>query len=129
MADETAVRLGAAIREARHQHGWTQDQLAEASGVSRPTVQRCENAKGATRPHVARELFLALDLDPRYLPVLLGYVTAEEMAAPPSAPTYRPTTMEAVALLEDPSVPVLVAKEWVELLQFLAGRRQDHGQG
>src|ERR1051325_4920847 len=100
MPDDSAVRLGQAIRGARLQRGWTQEQLAEASGVSRPSINRCENAKGATSPPVARALFQALGLDPRHLPVLLGYVTAEEMNAPASSPeVHGPVVDELIALL------------------------------
>lgn len=119
MTDDAAIRLGNAVREARGQRGWTQDQLAEASGVSRPTINRCENAKGVTRPHTARALFLALGLDPRHLPVLLGHVTADEMGVPAKpVRVHSQLTEEAVELLESEWVTAEAAREWVAFLRW-----------
>ncbi|GAA0493805.1 hypothetical protein Ade02nite_21110 [Paractinoplanes deccanensis] len=116
MPDEGAIRLGQAIREARNQRGWTQAELAAAAGTSVPTINRCENAKTATKPPIARALFDALGLDPRSLPVLLGYVTAEEMAAP--VRVLDPITEQVVTLLIDPEVSPTLADEVLAFARF-----------
>lgn len=40
--DRLGGRVGAQIAHARREQGWTQIQLAEVAGVSRPTVARIE---------------------------------------------------------------------------------------
>ena len=79
-------RLACTVRTAREQRGWTQDQLADEAGVSRPTVQRCETARTVTRPATRRRLFQALGRDLRLAPVLLSYVTADETDVPAAPP-------------------------------------------
>ena len=39
---ELLMRLSDEIRKARLEHGWSQSELAEKAGVSRPTVARVE---------------------------------------------------------------------------------------
>lgn len=39
------------LKAARALIGWSQDALAEKSGVSSPTVKRMENSEGAVRGH------------------------------------------------------------------------------
>ncbi|TDC25948.1 XRE family transcriptional regulator, partial [Micromonospora sp. 15K316] len=78
------VRLAKLIRDARTELGWTQDELATASGVSRPTIQRYENAKTSTPEfELVRAIVVALNVDPREIPVALGLVTRDEMGLPP----------------------------------------------
>lgn len=110
------------IRETRETFGWTQDDLAEASGVSRPTINRYEQGKTRTpEPETARAIFRALRLDPRRIPVILGYVTAEEMGLPVEAPrSFAPTTEEVIAILEDPRVDPQVRAEWIAFLHYRA---------
>lgn len=123
MADTGARQLAEIVRDARTRHGWTQKQLAEASGVSIPTVQRCEAAAGISAAR-ARKLFLALGIDPRHLPVLLGYVTAEEMGMPARPErVFSAETEKAIAILEDPRHQPEVVAEWVRMLEFLS---RDH---
>lgn len=58
-------RLGDSVRQARERRGWTQTQLAERAGVSRPTVARIEAGQDvsmATLTQVARSLGLILTL-------------------------------------------------------------------
>jgi transcriptional regulator with XRE-family HTH domain len=118
MRDEPVSNLLAGtVREARSRRGWTQAQLADAAAVSVPTIQRCENGKGITRPDVCRRLFPALGLDPRRLPVLLGYITDAEMESP--ARHLSPLAEEAVGLLEQ--APHAAAREWVEFLRWRVG--------
>jgi transcriptional regulator with XRE-family HTH domain len=110
------------VREAREQRDWTQDELAEKAGVTRPTIQRWETAKtGTPDPVNARRVFLALGLDPRLIPVILGYVTEQEMGLPPTpARVFAPTVEQAIRLLEDPGIPSAAKRELVEFLQFRA---------
>jgi len=44
MADPTVSlsSVGDAVRDARHERGWSQTQLGEEAGVSRPTIARIE---------------------------------------------------------------------------------------
>lgn len=68
-------------------------------------------------------MFQALGLDPRLIPVVLGYVTAEEMGLPPEPPrVLSPTAEQALAILEDPAVPAARKEEWLMFLQFSAER-------
>lgn len=67
MAKTEPVNLGDAIREARRRHGWSQAELGEKSGVSRPTVARVEannDVTTATIAKIARVLGLTLELKP-----------------------------------------------------------------
>ncbi|MFI5895702.1 helix-turn-helix domain-containing protein [Actinoplanes sp. NPDC051513] len=128
-ADEQAdndplQRFAAFIRHNRQRVGWTQKHLAESAGVSRPTVQRYENAKSEVpQPSPARAIFGALGLDVRLIPVLLGYVTADEVnAPPPSTRLLSALAEEAVSLLDDPAVSDDVKEEWVAFLRFRTGR-------
>jgi transcriptional regulator with XRE-family HTH domain len=117
--EDPKQRFARVIRAARERRGWNQDELSDASQVSRPTIQRWESAKTATPdPENARRVFLALELDPRIIPVLLGYVTPEEMGLAPQV--LDPTLEEVIAILDDPRVPAAAKAEWVEFLRFRA---------
>lgn len=127
-ADEPALaRLGRLIREAREDRGWTQDELAKHAGVSRPTIQRYENAKSpAPEFDKVRALVVALDVDTREIPVVLGLVTREEMGLPPERVRGRhfdATTEQILAMLEDPRYTQAEKIALRELLRAqLAGR-------
>lgn len=57
--------FGGIIRDARKRRGWSQAELAESSGLSRPTVARIEagnDVTTATIAKVARVLGLKLEL-------------------------------------------------------------------
>lgn len=59
------MTLGQRIREARDACGWSQSELAERSGVSRPTIARIEagqHVRMGTLEKVARVLGLKLKL-------------------------------------------------------------------
>lgn len=61
------MSLGDEIRLARLTREWSQQQLAEAAGVSRPTVARMEGGEDvstATLEKVAAALGLRVKLDP-----------------------------------------------------------------
>lgn len=60
------MSLGDEIRAARLEHHWSQQQLAEVAGVSRPTVARVEGGEDvstATLEKVAAALGLRVTLD------------------------------------------------------------------
>lgn len=76
MSDGIAVHPGA-IKAARLKKWWTQEDLAEASGVSVPTIYRLERPAGepiGVRMGTARKLCTALEIAP------------EELASPMAAP-------------------------------------------
>lgn len=57
--------FGNVIREARKKHGWSQGELGEKAGVSRPTVARVEadnDVNTATIAKIAQALGLKLEL-------------------------------------------------------------------
>ena len=63
--EELAQTIGRRIREAREDRGWTQQDLAERTGIRRPNVARLERGSGlpnlATLLKVATGLEIALD--------------------------------------------------------------------
>lgn len=120
--EDPRLRFARVVREARETRGWNQEQLAEHAGVSRPTIQRWENAKTSTPdPENARRVFRALGLDPKLIPVVLGYVTAEEMGLPPEpVRVFNPDVEQVIRILEDPTVPAAAKAEWMQFLQFRA---------
>ena len=62
------VSFGETIREARKKRGWSQAELGQKSGVSRPTIARVEannDVTTATIAKVAQALGLKLELTGR----------------------------------------------------------------
>jgi len=60
--------FGEAVREARKRHGWSQGELGEKAGVSRPTIARVEannDVTTATIAKIAQALGLTLELRER----------------------------------------------------------------
>jgi transcriptional regulator with XRE-family HTH domain len=131
VAADALRRFADLIRGTRESLGWTQDELAEASGVSRPTINRYETGKtGTPDPDTVRKIFLAMRLDPRRIPVILGYVTAEEMGLPADEPrVFDASVEEVIRILQDPNVDRATKAEWVEYLRFRAQRAQDAPKG
>ena len=63
--EQARPTFGAIIREARRNRGWSQTELGEHSGVSRPTVARVEadsDVSTATLAKIAEALGLSLEL-------------------------------------------------------------------
>lgn len=64
-SEQVSPTFGATIREARRNRGWSQTELGERSGVSRPTVARVEadsDVSTATLAKIAEALGLSLEL-------------------------------------------------------------------
>jgi transcriptional regulator with XRE-family HTH domain len=65
VSEAAQVPFGDTIREARKKHGWSQAELGEKSGVSRPTIARVEanhDVTTATIAKIAQALGLTLEL-------------------------------------------------------------------
>lgn len=68
MSEAEPVKFGDTIRDARKKHGWSQAELGEKSGVSRPTIARVEannDVTTATIAKIALALGLTLELNDR----------------------------------------------------------------
>ncbi len=120
--DDSALTFGQLIARARNAKGWTQGDLADASGISRPTISRWERdaMNGTAEPETVRSLCAALDIDPRQAAVSLGYLTADEIA--PAAPL--PAKLQQ--LLDVPEGPRLTKDEvdqWVAYLLYLRSKK------
>lgn len=90
-------RLARLLKSARDARGWTQEQVADAArdilrqqgmddpSLGRQTYIRYESGT-ATRPapQQLRAVCLALGVDPREAAIALGYLTREDVEAPPS---------------------------------------------
>jgi len=65
MNEQPEPRFGDVIREARKKAGWSQVELGERAGVSRPTIARVEannDVTTATIAKIAQALGLKLEL-------------------------------------------------------------------
>lgn len=51
-----AQRIGGAIKDAREKHGYTQQEVAEATGLSQPTISVIEKGNFCTIPNSAMML-------------------------------------------------------------------------
>ncbi len=96
----------------------------EESGIGRATLLRWEAGDvSRPEPEKVRKVFRALGIDPREAPVLLGFVTREEMGLPAEPPRlFGATVEEVITILEDPDVPEHQKREWVEYLRFRTQR-------
>lgn len=68
MSGSETAGFGDVIREARKKHGWSQAELGEKAGLSRPTIARVEannDVTTATIAKVALALGLTLELRDR----------------------------------------------------------------
>jgi transcriptional regulator with XRE-family HTH domain len=68
MSEPGRASLGAIIREARKERGWSQTELGEKSGLSRPTIARVESDSDvttATLAKIASALGLTIELKVR----------------------------------------------------------------
>lgn len=54
MGEAEKAGFGDVIREARKKQGWSQAELGEKSGLSRPTIARIEGNKDVTTATIAK---------------------------------------------------------------------------
>lgn len=62
-------RLGKAIRQARRELGWTQGELSDRSGVSRPQISAIESASTDPKASTLIALLRSLDFEMELHPV------------------------------------------------------------
>ena len=72
------MELKKALKNARRGKGWTQDQLAAASGVSQPTISQLEKGETVPKWPTVRALAIALEMS---LDEVLFDDSEEEQAA------------------------------------------------
>lgn len=101
------------LRDARRDLGWTQDQLADAAGVTRTTILRWEGGQQEGKPASLRAVAEALGIPPAVAFQAIGWL-------PPEADE-KPTLQK---LLEDPlnrrfwdGMPSLPRSERINLLR------------
>lgn len=63
------ARLGAALRQARKELGWTQTELSDRSGVSRPQISAIESARADPKASTLIALLRSLDCEMEVHPV------------------------------------------------------------
>lgn len=99
-AENPGQNFARVIRNARAAKDWTMQQLADASGVSLPAIQRWE-AGHATHPDPdqVRAVCLALGIDPRRAAIALGFLSPDEVGT-----ILGHNVPELLTLLRDPSV-------------------------
>jgi len=86
-ARKRRIELGASVRKAREQRGWTQDQLAARAGVGRQVVGRLERGEGRVDLELLQRVGIALGVplnvafgrDPERLPSDAGHLAIQEL--------------------------------------------------
>ena len=76
--DTLLHQMGERISARRKQLRWTQEELAEAAGVTPQTISTAELGKKALRPANIINICAALDISPDYL--LLGRISGEDLS-------------------------------------------------
>ena len=64
---EAVVQIGERLKELRIRRALTQEELAQAAGIGKNTVNRLERDLTEPRPPTLRKLARALDVDPAEL--------------------------------------------------------------
>lgn len=54
------IRIGSRIRKLRENAGWTQDDLAEKTGLKRPNISRIESGRYNTGQDILSKISMAL---------------------------------------------------------------------
>ena len=70
--DRLALVFGARLREVRRDRGWSQDRLAQRSGLGRTTVNRLESGRSGGMPRLCTLWRLARALEMTVSDLLLG---------------------------------------------------------
>ncbi|MBO3736594.1 helix-turn-helix domain-containing protein [Actinoplanes flavus] len=111
-------RFAALIRRARKEAGVSQEDLSEATGISRSQLIRWESGKvERPEPEAVRAVCSALEIDPREAAVALGYLTHDEVFAP-----FKPLPrklQQILEVLEDPTLSKAEVDAWVSYLFYL----------
>ena len=112
------------IIEGRKRKGWRQEDLVDASGVSRRTLTRWEGGNAErTDPEGVRAVVLALGIDPLEAAIALGYVNPEEDNTP--EPVRRdPALQELIDMFEDPNIPETTKTAALDYLRYLRSKPQ-----
>ena len=76
--DDLLHQMGERISTRRKQLRWTQEELAEAAGVTPQTISTAELGKKALRPENIIRICAALDISPDYL--LLGRISEGDLS-------------------------------------------------
>lgn len=76
--DDLLHQMGERISARRKQLRWTQEELAEAAGVTPQTISTAELGKKALRPGNIINVCAALGISPDYL--LLGRISEEDLS-------------------------------------------------
>jgi transcriptional regulator with XRE-family HTH domain len=70
------------LREARQRRHMSQQTLADRAGVARVTVSQIELGKSEPRPHIARRLSQALDMQPGEIAEFSGAARSMRLPSP-----------------------------------------------
>lgn len=76
--DDLLRQMGERISARRKQLRWTQEELAEAAGVTPQTISTAELGKKALRPGNIINVCAALEISPDYL--LLGRISRKDLS-------------------------------------------------
>lgn len=111
-------RLASTLKARRRVLGYTQDDLAEASGISRQTVIRLESGS-ASNPEAAtlRAVCRGAQVDIREVLVDLGYVSREELGLPPAPSPLEPILLDAAAHFADGAYSDFDKKQLSQLIK------------
>lgn len=102
------MTTGEAIRTARHTRGWSQQQLADASGLKLVTIKKLEGGRYQPKGETLRKLAGALD------------VTMDELAGQPPPTVEFPARALADAGLDEEEIAQL-HEQWEQTPNY--GRR------
>lgn len=120
--DTLGRRLATLIKGARLEREWTQEQLEDASGVSRQTIIRYESGKAAApKPDELRRVCAALGLDLRDVVVALGYVTREELGLPPQPATVPQILRDIARTLNAPQIAETSKQSLLDMIGTVYG--------
>ena len=128
--DDRGKAFAELIVEARRRKGWRQDDLVEASGVSRRLITRWEGGDASRPdPDKVRAVCLALGVDPRRAAIALGYLSPEDVGPAVNQPQpLSPEEEEILAILRDPQVPSAEKAPLLDYLRFLRDQRRNPRQ-
>lgn len=122
MADTTQAQdgsqaLATLLRERRVHMQMTQEEVADRAGISRQTYNKYERGMTASpKPRELRAVCVALQLDPREVPIALGFVTREEIDMPPKEPALPRSLRRILQILVADQVPESAKKRLLKII-------------